>query len=337
MPTYTRHAIVGYFSDVQSAQAAVNDLTSNGFSRDRVHLSSSNDYATDAATGGAGLTGRAPAEHGFMGWFRSLFGSVDYEEDANRYSERARTGGAVVAVDATDDERERAIEILNERGASNIDQGAENSVAGIRDSDAAAIENRGTPRTIPVVKEELQVGKRPVQSGGVRVYSRAVDQPVEEQVRLRQERVVVDRQPVDRELTPGDEAAWRDQTIEVLEMTEEPVVQKRARVVEEVRVGKEATERTETVRDNVRRTEVKTEPLGNTGNTDYNAYSGDREYAPAYEYGSTMAADPRYQGKNWAEVEPTLRTDYARRYPESTWESIKDSVRSGWDKVTGKR
>jgi uncharacterized protein (TIGR02271 family) len=195
-----------------------------------------------------------------------------------------------------------------------------------------------------------------VQSGGVRIYSKAVDQPVEEQVRLRQERVVVDRQPVDREVTAGDEAAWRDQTIEVVEMSEEPVVQKRARVVEEVRVGKEATERTETVRDNLRHTEVKTEQLGTTAKgmtgagtdytsdyqrdfqTRYGASGGDfGTYAPAYEYGSTVAADPRYQGKSWTDVEPTLRADYGRRYPESSWDRMKDAVRYGWDKVTGKR
>lgn len=361
MPTYTRHAVVGYFNDNQSAQAALNDLVENGFSRERVHLSSSNDYATDAATGGAGLTGRAPAERegGISGWFRSLFGSDEYDTDATRYSERARSGGSVVAVDATDEDRDRAVEVLNEHGASDIDEGENNtnSTAGIRDTNST-LQDRGK-RTIPVVQEELNVGKRPVQSGGVRIYSRAVNQPVEEQVTLRQERVVVDRQPVNRDATSAEEAAWRDQTIDVVEMTEEPVIQKRARVVEEVRVGKEATERTETVRDNVRHTEVKTEPIGgsknrattkSSGTSDYGSdYQTDFQsrygksggdygtYAPAYEYGSTMAADPRYQGKNWNDIEPTLRSDYGRRYPESSWDRMKDAVRYGWDKVTGQR
>jgi len=36
-----------------------------------------------------------------------------------------------------------------------------------------------------------------------------------------------------------------------------PVISKEARVVEEVRVGKEASNRTETVRDTVRETDVK--------------------------------------------------------------------------------
>jgi hypothetical protein len=85
---------------------------------------------------------------------------------------------------------------------------------------------------------------------------------VEEQVRLREEHVNVERRPVDREISPEEVSALRDQTIEVTEIAEEAVVGKRARVREEVVVGKESTERTETIRDNVRHTEVEVEPLG---------------------------------------------------------------------------
>jgi stress response protein YsnF len=48
--------------------------------------------------------------------------------------------------------------------------------------------------------------------------------------------------------------------IEVTETVEEPVVSKRARVVEEVIVNKEAKDRVETIRDTVRSTGVKVEP-----------------------------------------------------------------------------
>jgi len=52
--------------------------------------------------------------------------------------------------------------------------------------------------------------------------------------------------------------------MEVREKSEEAVVQKQARVVEEVRVGKEVNERTETVRDTVRRTDVQVEETDKT-------------------------------------------------------------------------
>ncbi|HEX8457489.1 MAG TPA: YsnF/AvaK domain-containing protein [Pyrinomonadaceae bacterium] len=109
--------------------------------------------------------------------------------------------------------------------------------------------------TIPVVEEELQVGKREVERGGVRVESRVEEKPVTEEVQLREERVHVERRPVDRPVTDAD-AAFREGTLEVKEHGEEAVVAKTARVVEEVVVGKQVEERTETVSDTVRRTDV---------------------------------------------------------------------------------
>lgn len=49
--------------------------------------------------------------------------------------------------------------------------------------------------TIPVLEEELQVGKHAAE-GEVRVHTTVTEQPVEEQVHLREERVAVERRPV---------------------------------------------------------------------------------------------------------------------------------------------
>lgn len=114
---------------------------------------------------------------------------------------------------------------------------------------------------LPVVREELQVGKRVVQKGGVRIFSRLTETPVEETVSLREENVSVDRRPTDRPVTDADLSAMQEGQVEVRGMAEEAVVQKTARVVEEVVVGKQATEHTETIRDTVRNTEVNVEPL----------------------------------------------------------------------------
>ena len=54
--------------------------------------------------------------------------------------------------------------------------------------------------TIPVVEERLRVGKRDVGLGRVRVRSYVVEEPVSADVRLREERVEVERRPVDRPL-----------------------------------------------------------------------------------------------------------------------------------------
>ncbi len=61
------------------------------------------------------------------------------------------------------------------------------------------------------------------------------------------------------------------------------------------------------------------------------------EYRPAYQYGSQLASDARYQGRSFDDVEDTLRTDYLRNNPNSTWDNVKGAVRYGWERVSGKR
>ena len=118
---------------------------------------------------------------------------------------------------------------------------------------------RGGEEAIPIVEERLTVGKREVNRGRVRVRSYVVETPVQEQVALRQEHVEVERRRVDRPLTGADQALFQERTIEATESSEEAVVAKEARVVEEVVVRKEAEERVQTVQDKVRRTEVEVE------------------------------------------------------------------------------
>lgn len=108
---------------------------------------------------------------------------------------------------------------------------------------------------IPVVEEELAVGKRMVERGHVRVRSRVVEKPVSEQVRLREERVDVERRPVNAPVADADRLL-RDRDVEFTERGEEAVIGKRARVTEEVIVHKDVGERTENVQDTVRHTQV---------------------------------------------------------------------------------
>ncbi|HEY0116013.1 MAG TPA: YsnF/AvaK domain-containing protein [Allosphingosinicella sp.] len=113
---------------------------------------------------------------------------------------------------------------------------------------------------IPLVEEELRVGKREVNRGGARVRSYVRETPVHEQVSLREEHVSVERRPVNEPLARGeldrDSDLLRDRTIEMTEKAEEAVVGKEARVREEVVVRKTAEERNEQIDDTVRRTEV---------------------------------------------------------------------------------
>ena len=115
---------------------------------------------------------------------------------------------------------------------------------------------------VPVIEEELSVGKRQVAAGGVRVTTTISETPVEETVKLREEEVEVDRQAVDRKASADElDGAFEEKTLEMVETSEELEVGKEARVVEEVSLGKKVKEREETVRDKVRRTDVEVERL----------------------------------------------------------------------------
>ena len=113
--------------------------------------------------------------------------------------------------------------------------------------------------TIKVMEERLRVGKREVAQGAVRIRSYVVERPVEEQVTLHEEHVSVDRRPVDRAVEPGDLAAFQERTIEARATSEEAVMSKDARVIEEIGLHKTSSDRTETIRDTVRKTEVEIE------------------------------------------------------------------------------
>jgi len=187
---------------------------------------------------------------------------------------------------------------------------------------AARVQGQGEQK-IPVVQEELKVGKRAVQSGGVRVHTRVIETPVQEQVNLREERVTVDRRPVNRPLTAADQP-FQDKVIEATETVEEAVVSKQARVVEEVTLRKDATQRTETVRDTVRKTDVNVEQIDT-----------DPRYAPAREFATKFFADNRYKGRSWDEIEPDARTSFEKSNP-GKWNEFRDVIRSRYDRDTAR-
>ena len=126
---------------------------------------------------------------------------------------------------------------------------------------AAPSTNAAGEIALPVIEERIMVGKRTIESGGVRVQTHVTERPVEETVTLREEHVHVERRPANRPIDLTAEGALRGGVIEVSEMAEEVVVAKQARVVEEVVVGKEIIERQETIRDTVRRTDVEIEEI----------------------------------------------------------------------------
>jgi stress response protein YsnF len=105
-----------------------------------------------------------------------------------------------------------------------------------REIPAAAVSGHGFS-VIPLAEESLEIDKRTVDRGKTQVRRHVVEQPVERDVTLHGQRVTIERRrPVDTSV-PG--YACEERTVGVRETEEVPMVEKTARVVEEVAIRKE--------------------------------------------------------------------------------------------------
>jgi stress response protein YsnF len=379
--------LVALYETFTDAEHVVQELLEDGFARSNMHLALG--HTTSHAAHAASVKGDSPYEGATL--LATLPDLGVPSDEAHAYAEGVRRGNALVVVESSDDQAERGMEILRRlhpvdmhartaqwrqegwtgADATPIPSTPTSSTAAAprpsqdparattRGADTGATTRRGEGQeaiTIPVVDEDLSIGTREVERGHVRIVSRVTEQPVEESVRLREETVTVERRPVDRPATDADFAAAGKDVIEMTETAEEAVISKRARVVEEVVVQKEVTERTETVRGIERHTEVdvqrgpetvsETRPV--TTPHDFATYDSTfREhystafatsgtayaaYEPAYRYGYELGTDARYHGRDWAALEAEAHRDWEARHP-STWERFQDAIRYGWNSV----
>jgi len=351
--------IVGLYQDSSTANQVVQALVKYGISQDIVNLTTGNASSNLRST----LTSEGVSS-----------------TEADAYAEGVRQGGSLVSVQVDDDSTNDVVEIMNRYNPidvhnlraslnrSTTQQTTANELSTERTTPQRTTGQQATSgagrqskqsvnqegdMSIPIVEEEITVGKRQVEQGGVRVHTHVEEQPVEQQVTLHKEEVHVERRPVNRSADASDINAFKEGTFEVSETSEEAVVQKQARVVEEVVIKKDATERTETVRDTVRKTQVDVDQTGGTRQTSStnfdpatfrthyqsNYANGGRtfeQYQPAYQYGYTLANDQRYSGRNWNDIEADARTSWTQNNKGSSWEDFKDAVRYSWESAKNK-
>lgn len=262
--------VIGIFDNKGEAQSAVAELTRSGLSRNNIDVSDRTD--AEVNSGIATDTHREEHTDSISDFFSNLFGGDD-DDDNNRrhYSEVGRRGSIVTVHAQSQEEATRAAAILDDHGAVDIDERASQYRSGTTTGTATGTTGAATTGTatgttgadtvIPIIEENMQVGKRDVETGGVRVRSRIVERPVEEHLRLREEHVWVERSPVNRPATEADLANFKEGDIEMTEHAEVPIVNKEARVVEEINVGKEVEERDESIRGTVRKTDVDIEEI----------------------------------------------------------------------------
>ena len=233
---------------------------------------------------GTHAIGGAPAQPvRQQGFWSSLFGGTSSDEPV--YDRSLDTGSSVVVVKAPEQDADAVILILDRHSPIDIDERAtgyglatsdlavSGATASVATQPATGVYDATTPTTgavagetspLSLSEESLTVGKRLVNRGGTRIRRYVVETPVEESVTLHSENVKVERHAVagGTAISPD----FSEKTIEMTATAEEAVVGKTARVVEEVVLRKEANDRTETVRDTVRRQEVEVEqvPAGTT-------------------------------------------------------------------------
>lgn len=122
-----------------------------------------------------------------------------------------------------------------------------------RDYDTSGTGERG----MKLSEEQLQVGKRQVESGRVRLRKVVRTEHQEVPVELRREEVTIERVSASGAAVPGD--AFREEEIDVPVMREEAVVNKQARVTGEVQLNKTTETETQTVGGDVRSEDVEVE------------------------------------------------------------------------------
>ena len=261
----TEQTIVAVYDTAAHADAAVRDL--------KAAQVPANAISVHADGGTAGAT-TAAAPHREPGFWASLFGGES--SDSTIYARSVESGSTVVTVTTVPEhDVGRVSEILERHNPIDFDERAASygTTETTTTTTTAAPVTTAAPRaasmpvatatdggTIQLSEERLSVGKRAVNRGTTRVRRYVVETPVEEQVSLHSETVQVERHRVTdgRAVTAAD---FGERTIEMTQTSEEAVVGKTARVVEEISLHKEGVDRTETVRDTVRRQEVEIEEV----------------------------------------------------------------------------
>jgi stress response protein YsnF len=111
-------------------------------------------------------------------------------------------------------------------------------------------------QVVAIGEEVLNVGTRVVPGKTTRVRRVVVESPVQQDVTLHTETVVVERR---RPQSSIGQDVLTEVTLEMSDTSEVPVISKSVHLVEEVLLRKEVTARTETIRDTVKRDKLEIE------------------------------------------------------------------------------
>jgi uncharacterized protein (TIGR02271 family) len=267
--------IVAAYDNTAHADAAVRALRAGGFANADISVFDRDRMGPTESVATAGLQ-RA-------GLWNRLFGRDVYKHEATIYDQAIEQGGAVVSARVLDREVAQAVAILNLHRPIDVHDRAvtsglaqaphveaiENKIADLPVAAAqrvavsakVAAANEGVLR---LAEEQLQVGKQMIEDGRTRVRRYVTERDVSADVTLHEEHAEVLRRAINEPASLKD-IDWADKEIEVVETAEHALVNKTARVVEEVSLKKVGTEHVETVHEKLRRQQVEIERLDASG------------------------------------------------------------------------
>lgn len=251
--------VVSVYDTTDKAKSALNVLRTSGIDTSNVSL-------LDRSSFGSGI------DQGHVGLWRRLFGENVWDHEAAVYGDTLKKGGAILAVRGPSDQVAKIMSILDAHQPVDVHQAALKIGTQVPIQAKALVTSPQAPQTtatapkeevLRLAEEQMSVGKRAFETGTTRVRRFVTERPVEAQVNLHEEHAQVVRRAVTDPKYIAD-IDWSDKEYDVTETAEQAVVNKQARVVEEVAVRKEGTDRVETVRDTVRRQQVEVEKVDPT-------------------------------------------------------------------------
>ncbi|HEY6308940.1 MAG TPA: YsnF/AvaK domain-containing protein [Candidatus Angelobacter sp.] len=245
--------IVAVYDKAGKAKEAVRALESSGFPSGDISLLN-RDSLTDAEVHEAGL-------------WRRLFGRNVGDHESAVYGRTIEAGGAVLTLRLPETDVTRAMKILDVHNPVDVNERAASLGVATPPATRASVtppplatKSVAKEEVLRLAEEQLDVGKRQVETGRARIRRFVIEKPVESQVTLHEEHAEMVRRAVSDPSLIRD-VDWADKTIEITETAEQAVVSKTARVAEEVVIRREGSDHVETVRDKVRRQQVELERL----------------------------------------------------------------------------
>jgi stress response protein YsnF len=234
------HVWVAVYPSRSEAERAYDALTRSGIGVDNVRMNERKG---------------SPRSPGY--W---LFGSTIPASEQERYRTHFAQGRSAVSVFVKDGQPRTSLrrieEILERQQPVDVNNFKAEGMPGAAAAETTQGEQQGE-QVIPLPREELKVGKKVTET--VRhIKTHVVEEPVEQDVSLQDEEMVIEQCPA---TTPAG-GSLEERDYEIRERHEEPVIEKAMRTDEQLVVRKKVKERTEHLRDKVRRTKADVEKVG---------------------------------------------------------------------------